>query len=82
MSICEAIEGEIRRLVFFQGLNGGRLTVAVDDPDDRLWPLSVDRDRQKTAKSSHSRGFKKAGKILLLRGNPLQPKGNDPGIGA
>jgi len=21
---------------FFQGLNGGRLTVAVDDPDDRL----------------------------------------------
>ena len=51
MSICEAIEGEIRRLVFFQGLNGGRLTVAVDDPDDRLWPLSVDRDRRKTADS-------------------------------
>jgi len=25
--------------------------VAVDDPDDRLWPLSVDRDRRKTARS-------------------------------
>jgi len=30
------------------------LTVAVDDPDDRLWPLSVDRDRRKTAISGRS----------------------------